>query len=72
MSKKVMLIDGSSLIFRAFFALPNLTNADGVMTNGVYGFLTMYFRAVEEYKPDYILKISPLRIPYLDLPHLNR
>lgn len=55
MSKKVMLIDGSSLIFRAFFALPNLTNADGVMTNGVYGFLTMYFRAVEEYKPDYIL-----------------
>ena len=41
MSKKVMLIDGSSLIFRAFFALPNLTNADGVMTNGVYGFLTM-------------------------------
>lgn len=55
MSKKVMLIDGSSLIFRAFFALPNLTNADGVMTNGVYGFLTMYFRAVDEYKPDYIL-----------------
>ena len=55
MSKKVMLIDGSSLIFRAFFALPNLTNSDGVMTNGVYGFLTMYFRAVEEYKPDYIL-----------------
>ena len=55
MSKKVMLIDGSSLIFRAFFALPNLTNADGVMTNGVYGFLTMYFRAVGEYKPDYIL-----------------
>ena len=55
MSKKVMLIDGSSLIFRAFFALPNLTNADGVMTNGVYGFLTMYFRAVEEYRPDYIL-----------------
>lgn len=55
MSKKVMLIDGSSLIFRAFFALPNLTNADGVMTNGVYGFLTMYFKAVDEYKPDYIL-----------------
>ena len=55
MSKKVMLIDGSSLIFRAFFALPNLTNSDGVMTNGVYGFLTMYFRAVDEYNPDYIL-----------------
>ena len=55
MSKKVMLIDGSSLIYRAFFALPNLTNADGVMTNGVYGFLTMYFKAVKAYDPDYIL-----------------
>ena len=55
MSKTVMLIDGSSLIFRAFFALPNLTNNDGVMTNGVYGFLTMYFNAFEKYKPDYVL-----------------
>ncbi|MDD7305170.1 MAG: DNA polymerase I [Peptoniphilaceae bacterium] len=55
MTKKVMLIDGSSLIFRAFFALPQLTNADGVMTNGVYGFLTMYFSAFEKYKPDYVL-----------------
>jgi DNA polymerase-1 len=55
MDKKIMLIDGSSLIFRAFFALPKLTNADGVMTNGVYGFLTMYFNAFEKYKPDYVL-----------------
>lgn len=55
MSEKIMLIDGSSLIFRAFFALPKLTNADGVMTNGVYGFLTMYFSAFEKYKPDYVL-----------------
>jgi hypothetical protein len=50
-----MLIDGSSLIFRAFFALPKLTNNDGVMTNGVYGFLTMYKNAFDRYKPDYIL-----------------
>ena len=55
MNKTVMLIDGSSLIFRAFFALPKLTNNDGVMTNGVYGFLTMYNNAVDRYKPDYIL-----------------
>ncbi|WP_297281597.1 DNA polymerase I [uncultured Anaerococcus sp.] len=52
MSKTLMLIDGSSLIFRAFFALPNLTNNDGVMTNGVYGFLTMYQNAFDRYKPD--------------------
>lgn len=50
-----MLIDGSSLIYRAFFALPNLTNNDGVMTNGVYGFLTMYRNAFDKYKPDYVL-----------------
>lgn len=50
-----MLIDGSSLIFRAFFALPKLTNNDGVMTNGVYGFLTMYNNAFDTYKPDYVL-----------------
>lgn len=50
-----MLIDGSSLIYRAFFALPNLSNNDGVMTNGVYGFLTMYRNAFDKYKPDYVL-----------------
>lgn len=55
MSNTVMLIDGSSLIFRAFFALPKLTNNDGVMTNGVYGFLTMYNNAFDRYKPDYVL-----------------
>lgn len=55
MKKTVMLIDGSSLIFRAFFALPNLSNNDGVMTNGVYGFLTMYRNAFDKYKPDYVL-----------------
>ena len=55
MKKTVMLIDGSSLIYRAFFALPNLTNNDGVMTNGVYGFLTMYKNAFDKYKPEYVL-----------------
>ena len=55
MKKTVMLIDGSSLIYRAFFALPNLSNNDGVMTNGVYGFLTMYKNAFDRYKPDYVL-----------------
>lgn len=55
MSKTLMLIDGSSLIFRAFFALPNLTNNDGVMTNGVYGFLTMYQNAFDKYNPDSVL-----------------
>ncbi|MDO4661778.1 MAG: DNA polymerase I [Tissierellia bacterium] len=55
MSKTILLIDGSSLLFRAFYAIPDLKTSDGVMTNGVYGFLTMYFNATEEFKPDYAL-----------------
>ncbi|MDR7857046.1 DNA polymerase I [Tissierella sp.] len=52
--KKLMIIDGSSLIYRAFYALPLLSNKDGIYTNGVYGFLTMLYKVKEEQKPDYI------------------
>ena len=54
MKKKFMVIDGSSLIFRAFYAIRNLTTKDGIFTNGVYGFLSMYYKAIDMYKPDYI------------------
>ena len=52
--KKLMIIDGSSLLFRAFFALPPLKSALGTPTNAVYGFLTMLIKLYEEIKPDYI------------------
>lgn len=52
--EKLMVIDGSSLLYRAFFALPPLTTKDGIYTNGVYGFLTMLFKITEEYNPEYI------------------
>lgn len=52
--KKLMLIDGNSLLHRAFYALPQLSTKEGVFTNGVYGFLTMFYRINDEYKPDYI------------------
>lgn len=52
--KKLMVIDGSSLIYRAFYALPLLSTKDGIYTNGVYGFLTMLYRVKEEQDPDYI------------------
>ena len=52
--KKLMIIDGSSLLYRAFFALPPLQNALGVPTNAVYGFLTMLTKLYEEIQPDYI------------------
>jgi DNA polymerase-1 len=53
-AKTLMVIDGSSLVHRAFYALPLLSNKGGVYTNGVYGFLTMLYKVLDEYKPDYI------------------
>src|SRR5699024_9597869 len=55
MSKKLVLIDGNSIIYRAFFALPLLNNDKGVYTNGMYGFTTMLLRILEEEKPTHIL-----------------
>ena len=52
--KRIMIIDGSSLLHRAFYALPLLTTKKGLYTNGVYGFLTMLYKINEEYKPEYI------------------
>lgn len=53
-NKKLMIIDGSSLLHRAFYALPLLTTKEGIYTNGVYGFLTMFYRIKEEYDPGYV------------------
>lgn len=53
--KKVVLIDGNSIIYRAFFALPPLTNGAGLHTNAVYGFTNMLLRVLEEEKPTYLL-----------------
>lgn len=49
----MLILDGNSLINRAFYALPPLTSSDGRPTNGVHGFLTMLFRLQKEQKPDY-------------------
>ncbi len=54
MPKKIMLIDGNSIINRAFYALPILTNKDGEYTNAVYGFLNIMFKLYDEEQPDYI------------------
>lgn len=50
---KIMLVDGNSLVYRAFYALPALTSADGLPTNAVHGFLTMLIKLQKEMKPDY-------------------
>ncbi|RHW33466.1 DNA polymerase I [Lysinibacillus yapensis] len=53
--EKVLLLDGNSLAYRAFFALPLLTNESGIHTNAVYGFTTMLQKILEEEKPTKIL-----------------
>ncbi|MBR7113821.1 MAG: DNA polymerase I [Firmicutes bacterium] len=51
--KKLLLIDGSSLLHRAFYALPLLSNAEGVYTNAVHGFMVMFNKIVKDEKPHY-------------------
>ncbi|TYR82184.1 DNA polymerase I [Priestia megaterium] len=55
MSKKLVLIDGNSIAYRAFFALPLLNNDKGIHTNAVYGFTMMLMRILEEEKPSHLL-----------------
>lgn len=54
MKEKFLLIDGSSLLFRAFYAIRDLKTKNGIYVNGVYGFLAMYYNMLEKYTPDYI------------------
>ena len=61
--EKLLLIDGNSLINRAFYAMPLLTTKDGKFTNGVFGFLTMFFKALAEEKPKYAAVAFDLKAP---------
>ncbi len=65
MNKRLMIIDGNSLINRAFFAIQSrgaqkdgaplrLTNKDGIPTNAIYGFLSMLYKVIDDYKPDWL------------------
>ena len=54
MSGKLVLIDGNSIINRAFFGVPDLTNSEGLHTNAIYGFLNIMFRILSEENPDYL------------------
>ncbi len=63
MSSKLVLIDGHSILNRAFFGLPDLTNAEGLHTNAVYGFLNILFKILEEEKPDYLTVAFDVHAP---------
>ena len=54
MDKRLIIIDGNSIINRAFYALPEMTSKDGLKTNAIYGFTTMLFKIIDTYQPTHI------------------
>lgn len=54
MGEKIVLIDGHSIMHRAFYGIPDLTNAKGQHTNAVYGFLNILLKILEEEQPQYL------------------
>lgn len=63
MGQKIVLVDGHSILNRAFYALPPLTNSDGKHTNAVYGFLTMLFKTLEDEQPEYLTVAFDMHAP---------
>ncbi|MBR6034086.1 MAG: hypothetical protein IKP28_05085 [Clostridia bacterium] len=63
---KLVLIDGNSIVNRAFYGIMStkaLMSADGVYTNGIYGFLAIYFKIMEDIKPEYVAIAFDLKAP---------
>ncbi len=63
MGKKLVLIDGHSILNRAFYGVPELTNAQGLHTNAIYGFLNIMFKILEEEQPDYLAVAFDVHAP---------
>ena len=63
MSDKLLLVDGNSIINRAFYGIPNLTNSEGFHTNAIYGFLNIFFSVYSREKPGCILVAFDLKEP---------
>lgn len=61
--KTLILIDGHSLMYRAFYALPQLTNTKGIVTNAIYGFLTMLYKLLEEENPTHLCVVFDAKGP---------
>ena len=62
-NQKLVLIDGHSILHRAFYGVQDLTNAQGLHTNAIYGFLNIMFRFLEEEKPDYLAVAFDVHAP---------
>ena len=54
MENTLIIIDGNSIINRAFYALPDMSNSDGLKTNAIFGFVRMMFKIIEDYQPTHM------------------
>ncbi len=63
MAKKLVLIDGHSILNRAFYGVPDLSNAKGLHTNAIFGFLNILFKILEEEHPDYLAVAFDVHAP---------
>lgn len=63
MSGKLVLIDGHSILNRAFFGIPDLSNSEGMHTNAIYGFLNIFFKILDEEQPDYLTVAFDVHAP---------
>lgn len=63
MGDKLVLIDGHSILSRAFYGIPELTNSEGTHTNAVYGFLNILFKIMDEENPGYLMVAFDVKAP---------
>ncbi len=63
MNEKIVLIDGHSILNRAFYGVPDLTNSEGLHTNAVYGFLNIMFKILDEEQAQYLAVAFDLKAP---------
>ena len=61
--EKILLIDGHSILHRAFYGMPDLTAKDGRHTGAVYGFLNILFKLLDEEHPDYLAVAFDVHAP---------
>ena len=63
MSEKIVLIDGHSILNRAFYGVPDLSNSEGIHTNAVYGFINIMLKLLDTEKPDYLTVAFDVKQP---------
>ena len=70
--KKLLVIDGNSILNRAFYGVKLLSNRNGLYTNAIFGMINILMRQVEAIKPDYAAVAFDLKAPtFCSIPHIR-